>query len=123
MITPASNPSDRFGVPISAPFGRAGNSFEQTLARSSANREALEGAATEFVSSAFIMPVFAAMQQSTLRPTSGPFAVGDAEKRFSPLLHQHLADRLTKASKLSLVDAIVDRFASRPDKEILNVRV
>ena len=62
------------------------------------------------VASALIMPVLQQMDSSSLRPVDGPFAKSIVEKRFGPLLHQHLADRITSSRSFGLVDAIVDRF-------------
>ena len=71
----------------------------------------LRDAATKLVSSALIVPALASLHESPLRPTSGPFAVSNVEKRFGPLLDQQFADRVTKAAKFKLVDAIVDRYS------------
>lgn len=67
-------------------------------------------AATSFVASALLMPILGTLHESPfeLKP---PFAPGVAEKRFAPMLDQHLSDRIAKASKFGLVDAIVKRFA------------
>jgi hypothetical protein len=34
-----------------------------------------------------------------------------AEKRFGPMLDQHLADRIVEVSNFDLVDAIAERYA------------
>jgi Rod binding domain-containing protein len=77
------------------------------------DREALQEAASKLVSTAFVMPVLESLNQSPLRPTQGPFAAGGAEKRFTPLLHQEFADRITKSANFGLIDRIVDQFKSR----------
>ena len=41
---------------------------------------------------------------------TGPFAPNISEKRFGPLMDQHIADRITKAANFPLVDVIVDRY-------------
>lgn len=76
-------------------------------------------AATSFVASALLMPILGTLHESPfeLKP---PFAPGVAEKRFAPMLDQHLSDRIAKASNFDLVDAIVKRFvpASYPQKDL-----
>lgn len=121
MISPLSHTLKAPELPQGGRLDRAAESFERDL-KTSANRKSLEEAAAKFVSSAFVVPLLESMQQSPLRPAQGAFAVGGAEKRFAPLLHQHFADRVTQSSKLSIVNAIVDRFASRLDKETFDVR-
>jgi len=66
-------------------------------------------AATSFVASALLMPILGTLHESPfeLKP---PFAPGVAEKRFAPMLDQHLSDRIAQASNFGLVDAIVKRF-------------
>ena len=77
----------------------------------SGNREAVRGAAEDFVSSALVLPVLSGLRESSLNVKGGPLARSSVEKRFGPLLDQRLADQITKAAKFSLVDTIVDRFA------------
>jgi Rod binding domain-containing protein len=72
----------------------------------------LTAAASQLVSSAFIMPVLQALRDSPFN--DGPLAPGAAERRFMPLLDQHLADRVAQASGFALVDVIVKRL-SRPE--------
>ena len=79
-------------------------------ADASAKTNDLRTAATQFVSSAFVLPVLAQLRQSPLAPKAGPFAFNDVDKRFGPLLDQHLADRVTQAARFSIVDTIVNRY-------------
>jgi Rod binding domain-containing protein len=65
-------------------------------------------AATKLVSSALVMPILASLREGSLR--EGPFAPGMAERRFGPLLDQHIADRVVSGSSFPLVDAIVAKF-------------
>jgi Rod binding domain-containing protein len=74
-------------------------------------REQVREAAEQLVASAFIVPVLASMRETS--KAAGPFAPGTVERRFGPLLDQHLADRITQASRFTLVDAIVDRYAPK----------
>jgi len=64
-------------------------------------------AAQQLVSSALLLPTLALLRASG--PTEGPFAPGDVERRFGPLLDQHMADRIVSSSNFSIVDAIVKR--------------
>jgi Rod binding domain-containing protein len=68
-------------------------------------------AAEKFVSIAFIEPVLASLRESAL--AEGPFAPSDAERRFSPMLHQHLADRIVASANFPLVDRVVAQLTSR----------
>lgn len=77
-----------------------------------ARRALLREAAEQLVSSAFISPVLGAMRDNTM--AEGPFAPGDVERRFGPLLDQHFADRIVAGSRFSLIDTIVDRYLPQP---------
>lgn len=66
--------------------------------------------AEQLVASALLMPLLEQLNTSPLRPLDGPFAQTLGEKRFGPLLHQHLADRMMKSRNFGLVDAVVDHL-------------
>ncbi len=90
--------------------GRSADAFSAVLTRAagSQEREAVREAAAQLVSSTFIMPVLQSIHDSPfLKP---PFAPGYAQKRFQPLLDQHVADRLTSAARFPLIDVITDRL-------------
>lgn len=90
--------------------GPGGASFSQALqdAARGRDRAAARDAATQLVSSVFVMPVLASLHDSPfLEP---PFAATYAEKQFQPLLDRHLADRITGGANFPLVDVIVDRL-------------
>jgi hypothetical protein len=75
----------------------------------------LKGAAAALMSSALLQPAMQSLSESPLRPQSGPFAVSSVERRFMPLLHAEIADRVVNAAGFGLVDQIVSRFAqSKP---------
>ena len=81
-------------------------------------------AATQFVASAFIMPVLAMRHENTF--AAEPFAPNSAQQRFAPMLDWQLADRIASASEFPLVDAIVKRIMeandmSRAEKGSLDV--
>lgn len=71
----------------------------------------LRESAKQLVASALLMPVLEQMDASPLRPTKGPFAQTTVERRFGPLLHQHMADRMMKQGSFGLVDAVIKRMA------------
>lgn len=77
------------------------------------NHAALADAASQLVSSAFVVPVLSSLHDSPFKLKEGPFAAGTAEKRFAPLLDQQLADRITKAANFPLVRSIIDRFTKK----------
>ncbi len=70
-----------------------------------------EEAAASFVAVAFIEPVLASMSKSTF--AEAPFAPGDAERRFQPMLHSLLADRIAHAARFPLTDAVAERLMGR----------
>ena len=72
-------------------------------------RQAREAAA-QLVSIALVQPVFAQLRESSL--ARGPFAPGDAERRFGPMLDQELADRVTSGSNFPLIDDLARRLAA-----------
>jgi len=69
-------------------------------------RTAAREAAEQMVSTMFVQPLLdMALQQEG----TGPFAPGQAEKTFGPLLHQAMADEIVRKADLPLVDAMVER--------------
>jgi Rod binding domain-containing protein len=96
-------------TPIAAP--RRGENFAQELVRETASgdRQQLRGAAEQLVASSFIQPILAQLRESPF--AAGPFAPGLTERQFTPLLDQHLADRIVRGANLPLVDVIVERLA------------
>lgn len=107
MITAAL--PDR-GAP--APAASFADALEDA-ARGDDTEETVRDAATKLVASALVMPVLASLREGNL--SEGPFAPGMAERRFGPLLDQHIADRVVSGSNFSLVDAIVARFQPAVD--------
>jgi Rod binding domain-containing protein len=101
-------------VPVSATRVEvAGDAFAGALKAAAAKGpDELRTAATQLVSTAFILPLLSSLHQSPFMQ-EGPFAPGKAEKRFAPLLDEKLADGITRSSKFTLVDGIVRRL-SRP---------
>jgi len=89
---------------------RGGELFSQALhqATQDQDRAVARNAATQLVSSVFIIPVLAALHDSPF--AKPPFAPSFAEKQFQPLLDQQIADRIAGAANFSLVDVIVDRL-------------
>ncbi len=89
---------------------RSGASFSQVLGNlaGSEDRAAVREAASQLVSSTFIMPVLQSLRESPF--VGPPFEPGFAEQRFQPLLDEQVADRITGAANFPLVDVIVDRL-------------
>ncbi len=71
-------------------------------------RQKATEAATQLVSTAFILPVLEDMQEGIFR--SDMFAANTAEKRFAPLLNQRIADSIATASNFPLVEALVNHL-------------
>ena len=115
MIEPTASADlmAKFALPALA--GAAGNeaggeAFAESLQKAAQThgRPAAREAATQLVASALLVPVLDAMYE---RPfAEPPFAPTAAEKRFAPLLSQHMADRIIGAGNFSLVDVILDRL-------------
>ena len=126
MMSAALQPASAMLMPFDRLAGglRAGDAQHEFEMRAgnAGDRAALEDAAAELVSSAFVLPLLEGMNASPLRPQHGPFAITSAEKRFSPLLFQHFADRVVKSARFSLVTGIADRYTSRAAKESTDVR-
>ncbi len=72
----------------------------------------LRESAKKLVASALLTPLLEEMGESSFRPTTGPFAKNVVEKRFSPILHQHMADRMMQSGgrASALVDAVIRRM-------------
>jgi len=84
--------------------------FQEALAKvdpAERRQKAIE-AATQLVSTAFILPVLEEMQEGVFR--GDMFEAGLVEKRFAPLLNQRIADRIATASNFPLVDALVNHL-------------
>lgn len=115
MIEPtaSANLMAKFTLPALAGAANSepgGQSFAESLqqAAQAHGRPAAREAATQLVASALLVPVLDAIYERPL--AEPPFAPTAAEKRFAPLLSQHLADRIIGAANFSLVDAILDRL-------------
>lgn len=76
-------------------------------------------AAEQLVASSLVVPVLAQLHEGPFR--SELFAPGSAERRFAPMLDQHLADRITASGRFPIVDAIADRLSGRDSTERLDV--
>ncbi|MDY7107797.1 MAG: hypothetical protein SYC29_04090 [Planctomycetota bacterium] len=98
-------------TPIARPT-RDASTFEAMLAAAGRRQQAGQAreAAQQMVASAFIMPVLADLRESPF--LSGPFAPGAAERRFGPLLDQHVADRITAGDRFPLIDQITEHLLS-----------
>jgi len=107
MISAVSTDPASLGAVLT---GRSADAFTTVLTRAASGqeREAVREAAAQLVSTTFILPVLQSIHDSPfLEP---PFAPGYAQKRFQPMLDQHIADRLTSAARFPLIDVITDRL-------------
>jgi Rod binding domain-containing protein len=98
-------------LPRAAAMMQGAEDREGEGVRSPAFRNELRKSAEQLVASALLMPVLEEMSNSPLRPEDGPFAENIVEKRFGPLLHQHLADRMMQSRSFGLVDAVIARLS------------
>ena len=106
---------DHFAPPpgLTARQAMRTGSFEQVLLDVGAAKGAdqADEVARKLVSLAFIEPVLAKLRETN--QATGPFAPGDAERRFGPLFDQHLADRITSGANFPLVDALREHLLAR----------
>lgn len=86
--------------------------LEHAVSGSDARRNDARNAAEQLVATAFIQPMLATLRDATFG--SEMFEPGLAEQRFGPMFDQHMADRITNAANLPLVDVIVDRLVGPP---------
>lgn len=77
-------------------------------------RAAARRSAEQMVASLFVQPLLDMALESE---AGGPFAPGQGEKTFGPLLNQRLADEIVRKARLPLVDAVVDRILTGTGKE------
>ena len=99
---------DHFAPPsaLTARQSASSGSFDRLLgdaARADDAKQA-DDVARKLVSIAFIEPVLAQLRETS--QAAGPFAPGDAERRFGPLFDQHVADRITSSANFPLVDSL-----------------
>jgi hypothetical protein len=89
---------------------RSAPGFEQALATATgtSREDEVRRAAEALVSAAFIEPALATARSGSM--AAGPFAPGDAERRFGPLLDQAIAERVVRGAGLPLVDRIAQHF-------------
>jgi hypothetical protein len=85
------------------------DSFDHILDDAKRAQQARE-AAGQMVASAFIQPALAQLRESPF--VSDRFAPGAAERRFGPLLDQHIADRVVSAGNFPLVDRLTEHLLS-----------
>jgi hypothetical protein len=77
--------------------------FEGHL-QAATREEKLTTAAEQLVAGVLVLPVLDQLRESS--QAAPPFAPGDAERRFGPLLDQALADRITRSANFPLVDRV-----------------
>ncbi|MBX3354919.1 MAG: hypothetical protein KF724_04395 [Phycisphaeraceae bacterium] len=85
-------------------------SFDRMMAESD-RREAISAAARGLVAQSLILPVLKELRGGSL--AWGPFAPGDAEKRFGPMLDVALADRIAASPRMAATKAIEARLLAR----------
>ena len=115
--TPALVPAS--GGPRLAPRlgGADGESFAAALraAGGGSEDEARRGA-EQLVASALVVPVLRMMRDASR--VAGPFAPGDSERRFGPLLDQRLADGIVHSANFPLVERITARITGSGPKGV-----
>jgi Rod binding domain-containing protein len=105
QLTPVTTPA--FAAPSAQPVRTAPDSFASVLQVQRGDRspeQAARDAAEQFVAQSLVQPVFAQLRGSS--HAAPPFAPGEAEKTFRPLLDAELARRIVSARQFPLVDAV-----------------
>ena len=114
-IIPLAAPT-RPPMPIERVAEPAMIDFQDRLERARADLEPRDGAETlrasaeKLVASTFILPILAQMRESN--QAEGAFAPGMAERRFGPILDQHIADRIVHSADFTLVDRVVAQLSA-----------
>lgn len=90
-----------------APFGdflsgRAGNASTESAP------DRARHAAQEFVSIALVQPILSSLRESN--QAAPPFAPGDVERKFGPLLDAEIARRIVTRTNFPIVDAVARRL-------------
>jgi Rod binding domain-containing protein len=111
-IRPASLPRQTATTRSSSP------GFEQLLreAGRGADADKARQVAQQLVADTFIKPVLEQMRETNMMASR--FAPGDAERRFGPLLDEHIADRMTQRDGFPLVDAVAEHLMSASAKRL-----
>jgi len=73
--------------------------------------EAARRAAEEFVSISMVQPILASLRET--EDAAAPFAPGDAERRFRPMLDAEIARRIVQREDYALVNEVARRMLER----------
>lgn len=73
-------------------------------------------AAESFVSLALIQPVLKQLRETNM--AEAPFAPGEVEKQFGPLLDAEISRRITRASNFGLVDRVAELLLERGGESV-----
>jgi Rod binding domain-containing protein len=93
-----------------SPFAARLAAMQSQHAETSPAREAVN----KLVASAFIIPALESLRENSLAAEEGPFAPNVAQKRFGPILDQHIADEIVSATDFRLTDTILERYSKMP---------
>lgn len=105
---PLNNPAI-FRQDLNDPGGdRFDSALRRALGGDQKTRQTPRQAAEEFISMALVQPILAQLRETN--QAAGPFAPGDAEKRFGPMLDAEIAHRMVKSAGWGLVDAVTTRL-------------
>ena len=84
------------------------SALRRALGGDQKTRQSPREAAEEFIAMALVQPILAQLRETN--QAAGPFAPGDVEKRFGPMLDAEIAHRMVKSSRWGLVDAVTARL-------------
>jgi len=90
--------------------GVADARFDETLARSTRDA-AITAAARALTAQALVAPILKELRANS--NAWGPFAAGDAEKSFGPMLDLAIADRIAASPRLGVATILEERLRAR----------
>lgn len=90
--------------------GVADARFDETLARTTRDAE-ITAAARVLTAQALVAPILKELRANS--NAWGPFAAGDAEKSFGPMLDLAIADRIAASPRLGVATILEERLRAR----------
>ncbi len=100
--------SDGLGSRFADVLKRAEASGAAGDGKASLDRARARGAAAEFVAATLVQPILASLRDTN--ESAAPFAPGEAERAFGPMLDAEIAERIVKSARFSIVDVIAKQL-------------
>lgn len=108
QVGPLNDPSI-FRQDLTDPRGeRFDSALRRALGGDQKTQQTPRQAAEEFISMALVQPILAQLRETN--QAAGPFAPGEAEKSFGPMLDAEIAHQMVKSSGWGLISAVTSRL-------------